>query len=110
MAALDCNRPRAAVRADTLDAEAVEPAGELVGHGRDEPLPLAVRLDAEKNANEEDRRARCPGLRARGSRIRDRERRLVARVAGEDLRQRPVEVRGRLDQSPPDAPRPATCP
>ena len=50
-------------------------------------------------------RARGPGLRPRGGRIRDRKGRLLARIAGEDLRQRPVEVSRGLDQRSPDTSR-----
>ena len=105
MPALDGNASTSAVRADALDAQPVEPARELVGHRRDEALPLAIGLDPEQHADEEDRRARGPGLRSRGGRVGDRERCLVARVAREDLGQRPVEVRGGLDERPTHATR-----
>ena len=77
-----------------------------------ERTALDVGLETEQEPQEEHGRARRPGLRARGRRIGDRERRLASRVAGEDLRQRPLEPARRLDQPLGDLPGivPATRP
>src|SRR5262245_20961618 len=103
MAALDRDGPVPAVRAHALDPQSVEPARELVVHGRDEPLALAVWLDPEEDPNEEDRSACGPRLWPRRGRIGDRERRVLTRVAGEHLGERPVEVPRRFDERAPDA-------
>ena len=101
-AVLDGDVPDAAQRRHRAELERPAQSGSGAGASLTSVPRATSGRRPSRSAQQEHRRSRGPGLRPGRGRVRDRERRLVTSEAGEHLGQRPVEVRGRLEERPRD--------
>src|SRR5512133_4233391 len=101
-AILEAHLPCLVERADPAQPQRAGPGRKLEREHRAQLVVPAVGAKPEQDLQQQHRRACRPGLGPRCSRVRDRERRLGAREAGEDLRELVVEMRRRVEHPPDD--------